>query len=334
MATALDRIAAGWDEQQKRPIQVLRVLCELAAQEPERLRPDIDAEQWGFLGREILGGMSRFNVPGAAGWAVDQEKVKSRMQAHWPKLEAIWERQQESIEDGLDAAGVELRPVLWSSVSAGGSPNRYGFRFDARRATRAAGSSRIGRLPRVDLEYRLQTISGNRLIQWLSNQGFYLGGRAGKVYVGINLALFLAGVLLLWGVFVAMGHATTTLDLLKIAISWAALLGLGYLVFAWQVRLVANRVTLAPSLLQPLASRYDDYLLELRADEERGRNALYMVRYVADCPICGDEGQDQICIASGRREFHGRLVGRCRRAPNEHLFSFDHVTRQGRYLRD
>jgi len=63
--------------------------------------------------------------------------------------------------------------------------------------------------------------------------------------------------------------------------------------------------------------------------------AFYVSRYVADCPICGvkDAGRSAINPAPGGWEFHGRVVGRCAHAPQEHVWSFDHITRIGRFLR-
>lgn len=333
MADVLDGIASRWDEGKKRPVQVLRILCELAIREPDRLRPGIDAEQWGFLGKDLLSGLTRFKVPGAEGWEKDQEKVKSRLQEHWPALEEIWERQRETVEGGLAAAGIELRPQIRCATSTGGKPNRYGFRFDVPQqlADRKSASAKI--LPKADLNYRIQSISGSRLIRWISKQGLYLGGWAGKIYVGVVGPLLFGGLFLLWVILVAMANASTSLDFLQIGLSLMIILAFGYLIFGWQVRLVANRVTLAPMLLQPLSSKHGDYVLELRPNEDRGKNSLYLVRYVADCPICGADGHEKVRIESGRREFFGRLVGRCDRSPNEHVFSFDHVTRQGRFLR-
>jgi hypothetical protein len=333
MAEVLDGIASGWDEPKNRPVQVLRILCELTVREPDQLRPGVDAEQWGFLGKDLLGGLTRFKVPGAAGWAKDQEKVKSRLQEHWPALEEIWERQRETVEGGLAAAGIELRPQIRCATSAGGNPNRYGFRFDVPQQPADRKSAPANNLPKADLHYRLQSISGNRLVRWMSERGIYLGGWAGKVYVGTFSLLSLGGLFLLWVFLVAMADAPTSLDLLKGALTWMVIVAVGYLIIGWQVRLFANRVTLAPLFLQPLSSKRDDYLLELRSNEDRDKNSLYLVRYVADCPICGANGREKVRIESGRLEFFGRLVGRCGHSPNEHVFSFDHITRQGRFLR-
>lgn len=61
-----------------------------------------------------------------------------------------------------------------------------------------------------------------------------------------------------------------------------------------------------------------------------GRLAIVLRRYVADCPICDAE---TVMLARGGVEFPGRIVGRCRNSPREHVFSFDRVTLEGSPLR-
>lgn len=61
-----------------------------------------------------------------------------------------------------------------------------------------------------------------------------------------------------------------------------------------------------------------------------GRTAIVIRRYVADCPICDAE---IVMLARGGVEFPGRIVGRCRNSPREHVFSFDRVTLEGAPLR-
>ena len=56
---------------------------------------------------------------------------------------------------------------------------------------------------------------------------------------------------------------------------------------------------------------------------------LEVVRYSASCPICAGD----IVVSKSTIEFRSRLVGRCRQSPREHVFSFDHVTLTGRFLR-
>ena len=333
MADIVKRIAGGWGER-SHAVKVLRALCDLATNEPGRLDPSRDPDEWGFLAMEIGDALRRFKILSAEGWATDPDKAKSRMYEHWPKLEDIWKRQRPTIVDGLDAAGIALRPRLFRREGGGaGKSTRYGFRFDAQE-----GEVGEERPPDVDLlkvsqvRYRRQDISRNRLVRWMSDRGLYLGGWGGRIYLGVVAVLLVSAAFWAWLLLIAMGAASTAIAFLKIGLIGVLTLCIGYQLLGWQMRLVADRIAIAPWFFQSL-SKPDDYLLELRRNDEAERNTMYLVRYVADCPICGAKGRDTIHIVSGRLEFFGRLVGRCDRAPNAHVFSFDHVSRQGRFLR-
>ena len=73
----------------------------------------------------------------------------------------------------------------------------------------------------------------------------------------------------------------------------------------------------------------DGVVLDCEQGRE-GRTAIVIRRYVADCPICDAE---TVMLARGGAEFPGRIVGRCRNSPREHVFSFDRVTLEGAPLR-
>ncbi|MEP0357055.1 hypothetical protein [Paraglaciecola sp.] len=55
---------------------------------------------------------------------------------------------------------------------------------------------------------------------------------------------------------------------------------------------------------------------------------IELLAYEGRCGLCGDE-----LFIEKSREFKGRYVGRCAIAPQEHVFSFDHITKQGKHLR-
>jgi hypothetical protein len=101
------------------------------------------------------------------------------------------------------------------------------------------------------------------------------------------------------------------------------------------IRLLEDGIASAPLYWQPIA-RLGDNVLELRRDPGGAESpTVHLVRYVADCPLCGKEhGRSAVRIESGRIEFFGRrIVGRCIHAPNALVWGFDHITRKGRFLR-
>ena len=332
-ARSVERIAAGWGDRSQ-AIKVLRVLCHLTEEEPDRLKPDGDPDRWGFLATEVLGGMVRFNTPGADQWSKDHEKAKNRMKAHWPTIEKTWQRQAATIADGLEAEGLSLQPRLHRAEGGGtGKSNRYGFQFDNRNdMTENTRPTEIDLLRVAQVHYRRAHISGNRFVHWLWSRSFHLAGWGGRIYLAFAFAALLGVVSITWIYLIGMSAAGTALTFLKAGLGILLILSASWLVFGWLVRLTIDRVTLAPAFLDPL-SKETNYLLEVRESPEAQGNAISLVRYVANCPLCGAHGLDKIHVGSGRLEFFGRLVGRCDRAPNAHVFSFDHVTQRGRFLR-
>ena len=111
---------------------------------------------------------------------------------------------------------------------------------------------------------------------------------------------------------------------------WTLLVGvivaeLGW--FVWPLyRLLEDRVIIAPAFLQ-LAYTYEHVLL---IRKEHDLKTLRMVRFTATCPLCGA----LVEISNGSGPFRGRLVGKCADSPTEHLYSFDHMLRRGRLLRE
>ena len=181
IATIVEQVAGAWEDR-SHAVKVLRALCDLATKEPERLDPSRDPDQWGFLAMDIGEALRRFKIPGAEGWATDPDKAKSRMTEHWPKLEALWERQRPTIADSLDAAGIALRPRLCRLEGGGaGKSTRYGFRLDSQEHQPGEEQpSDVDLLEVPQVRYRRQDISGNRLVRWMSDRGLYLGGWPGE----------------------------------------------------------------------------------------------------------------------------------------------------------
>ena len=206
-----------------------------------------------------------------------------------------------------------------------------------------------------------------RALRWIPTEGLGTRGVIDRritvlilYYFGVILALVIAGLIKLL-------QAPTVIDFLKIGLSSFFALSFQWLIVRELLSLIKNRVVRAPIWWQTsLLSR--DNVIELRYDpisafQEPKTKAnfwskyfpraldnkisfikepmdesfprLHLIRYVADCPICGVEGagRSSIRLAPGGREFYSRIVGRCQHAPNEHVWSFDHIARTGRFLR-
>jgi len=166
---------------------------------------------------------------------------------------------------------------------------------------------------------------------WLFSKEFhYTGWRKVLFLTPAFLALFAAliGFLIIWLTLANQQAISANRTLIYVATA----VGLGLV--AWRMvsvvaRLVEKRIIMAPDILLNI-SEYAVQLELTRIDDTPGSaSRLGLVRYAATCPICGA----RIRVESGGREFHERLVGRCQESPDEHVFSFDRVTRSGKSLR-
>ncbi len=75
---------------------------------------------------------------------------------------------------------------------------------------------------------------------------------------------------------------------------------------------------------------------KVRKSTGRPIRKIQLVSYWATCPICKEKLKRnvRIDVSKGGKEFHNRLIGRCSESPIEHIYSFDHITRIGKPLRN
>lgn len=97
-------------------------------------------------------------------------------------------------------------------------------------------------------------------------------------------------------------------------------------------QLITKGVASAPDWMVRLSEQNALFTVNREATtDKKGRRhkIIELVVYEAECPTC----KDSLFIEKGDKEFNGRYVGKCALAPQEHVFSFDHITKKGNYLR-
>ena len=359
-ARAVARIVrTDWPEGQtnKLPALLLRALCQLA--EDSATDPNE-----GWEPPAIAAAMTDLGAP----WRnLPAKEARERVNQHWKALDAVWNDRRADLCHRLVGDGVVLEPELDKPPNRGGRGNRARYRlrfFDPPRVVAAVAQdeeavpepsiardlghrdvavadSAISRpatpsVPAVQaIHYHPVDIALPRLLRWIPADGLWMGSWFGRVLAVAVTSLATILVLMALGAFLLLQYTPQVFGFLKMATSIATFLGLTWLGFGWWWSLLENRVARAPWWWQPL-SLYGDNVIEQRLDPRGATpSRLHLVRYVADCPLCGDEGpgRSAVRLASGRLAFIGRIVGRCRHAPNEHVWSFDHITRRGRFLR-
>jgi hypothetical protein len=173
-----------------------------------------------------------------------------------------------------------------------------------------------------------------RLLRLFPADGLSMGGWAGRLLTAFMTGPGIAVLLLALMNFLLVFYASSVIVFLRMTLVSVVLVIMVRGAFGWWWNLIQNSVARAPLWWQSLS--FGDNVIERRLDPNGLDPArLHLVRYVADCPLCGTEGpgRSAVRLDSGRLEFFGRIVGRCRHAPNEHVWSFDHITQRGSFLR-
>lgn len=183
----------------------------------------------------------------------------------------------------------------------------------------------------LDIAYR-RTAKGEvkptRLLRWLLKDG-ELRNRSHK---GI---FFLSSIMLMSVIWILM-FAVSLLGMWLMT----APLSIGHLVkllvssavfwLVWREfyqpwwRLIDDRVITAPQWVVTFAE--DTCQLEMHRHE--GQKWVRLVRFTADCPLCGGSVE----LMPGKPDHHLPLVGRCLESPHYHVFSFDRSHLLGTYI--
>jgi hypothetical protein len=254
---------------------------------------------------------------GDPGEVVRNSKPEAALQKRLARLAMAW-----------DAKDMPWLPSLTRSVGGGrGLTSTYQLEFV--RSDMADDQ----RLPPSDvadsLSYQIRPAKASWWIGWLFiPEGFAVSLRSWRGMILLVL-LFLAGLSLI-GAFglawLALGHPgpVRTLDLwLFVA---CAILGLG----VWPTlrtfgQAVDRRLVSAPDGLLAFSEAFGQLRFLRRRDTKSPEGWISLVRITSECPSCGAA----IELLPGAPDFPGRMVGRCRDAPSEHVFSFDPTTFRG-----
>lgn len=165
-----------------------------------------------------------------------------------------------------------------------------------------------------------------RLVNGLLAKGWVWRSLIGSVVLAVGLAT-LAVWFGLWSVLVQ----DSIFGLIQAAITTLLSIFILYLVFSPLYYCVTRRIIMAPVLINTNVM-YEAQLEYIKSDQIRsdGRpiRQFRLVSYAANCQLCGD----RINVHDGNIRRWGRMIGRCVSNPEEHIYSFDHVTRMGRLI--
>lgn len=240
---------------------------------------------------------------------------------------------QESLEGFAIAKGHTVYPWVGKTESAGGSGNVALYYLIAREV--ASEERMHGELlPTADIHYLPAVkIIPSWWAKWLFDQNYSAYGWKKLLYVLAPMIWVMAIILfavLLWFILGRGKLPLTSQDVTLLSAGIGSLLYCRH-VFRRLWAFMEDRIMLAPDHLVGISEF--GVCIELHKEDFKDKSSpriLRLVKYLAECPICGAE----VLIDKGEPDFPRRLIGRCQENPREHIFSFDRITKTGNKLRN
>lgn len=239
---------------------------------------------------------------------------------------------QDSLEGFAIAKDYTVYPWVGKTESAGGSGNVALYFLTAREVTseeRVYGEL----LPTADIHYLPAVkITPSWWAKWLFDQNYSANGWRKLLYILTPMIWVIAIILfadILWILLSRIKPPLTPQDVILLLTVIGALFYCRY-VFRRLWAFMEDRIMLAPNHLVSIGEF--GVCVELHKENFKDKSSpriLRLVKYLAECPICGAE----VLIDKGEPDFPRRLIGRCQESPMEHIFSFDRITKTGNKLR-
>ncbi|HEY9827032.1 MAG TPA: hypothetical protein V6D19_16450 [Stenomitos sp.] len=321
----LGELVSAWKEAGRLDVLLLRAICLLSIENPRQA-------SLGFTSWDLVETISK--IRGRA-WSdrSDKARMSDDIRQQWNKLLTTWDTKSEGVAQQLSDAYFPRTPKPLKTEGGGtGNPTLHRIEWVIPKLAPVThdpaplAPAETGKAATV--RYVCEDIEEANPFARIFSRGFQLKGWRRQLYIVV-----LGGpLLLLWLLFVQVTFGITLSYTVGAKSILTSLLSLGIVYWAvWAsvgrlYQLGSNNIVIAPWWMQSVD---DDRLLERRVPPRYRDKTIKAVRYVAPCPLCGG----RILATSGRLEFFGRIVGRCEEAPVEHVFSFDHVTRNGKCLR-
>jgi hypothetical protein len=314
-----------WKEVDRLDVVLLRALCKLTMS-------NCESAHRGFNATDLVDAIVEIRK---RAWSdrKDKARMSDDVRISWNKLIKTWESKSEGISQQLSDAGFAHFPTL-QKTEGGGTGNYTVYRIEwavtapPTAAPQLEDSERFSPTEVEFVRYVCEDIEEANPFARIFTSGFRLHGWRRNLYIamiGVPSLLFFIFLIqivfsITWGATIGEKNLFTTMLSLCV-VWWSVLVTIGPF-----YRLATDRIVIAPWWMQSLD---DDRLLEQRSPPRHPEKSIKAVRYVAQCPICGGKLQ----VRKAPLEFRWRIIGRCDEAPIEHVFSFDHITRRGSYLR-
>ena len=317
----------GWKEKDRLDCVLLLAILELSKN--QRVIAQEGFPAWDVV--EAVGKLRRRR------WSTenDKESMSDDVRRQWKKLEVLWQSKSEGIKQSFNDEGLTKFPII-SRIEGGGTgrPTKYRIAWlDAKDKDLGIVNLDEGQYKpsyEAHVRYICEDIKDPNFMAKCFAKGYLLSGWRKRVYLAALLGpVIFAMIVTMVSILNIVLSSSITKTNVGYGSSIASSLIIIFAVFVTLnplFQLKAKGVLLAPWWMQSVD---EERLLEFRAPPRFEAKNIKAVSYSAICPIC----QGKIFAKSGGLEFFGRIIGRCNNSPVEHIFSFDHVSRRGVYLR-
>ncbi|GAB7549427.1 hypothetical protein CS8_091320 [Cupriavidus sp. 8B] len=306
------------DERETLALKMARALAEAAL---ERLRAGKQRAEFNSA-----------NVAEMVGNNVAPEAATSWLSSIWTTLKRRLDQREAGMQDTIRQAGLPYYAWPKKTASSGGAGNSSTYAMGFVPLPEVDGQT--APLPPGGIAYvRDVTLSPAFWVRPLVKAGFVLKGWRRYLFLGYGLGglAFVGGFLaFLWLIITTQATRLPSGEIFALLLLAGMVAWSGYALLRPFWRLIDLRIIMAPDALLSLSERG----VQLEAAKETTANGgalrvIRLVRYSGRCPVCGED----VHLQDGRKEFPGRLVGRCDEHPAEHVFSFDRHTKVGKPLR-
>lgn len=244
----------------------------------------------------------------------------------WKDLEKYQERWAEGMTESARSMGLSFVPLL---KKVPGSPAKY--ILQAEPLSESDTAFEAAPIPQGGLRYTSAAVAapGSLVLATLRNGTVAKAMPVTLFVVAVLVALAWLLLLLGWRMFSLasqMNSPVTTAQLAYVLL-WLGVTAVVYRAFRFVGDLGDLGIVMAPEFMVPFKD--DHVTLEVRRNPQDKEVNFAFVRYTGICPVCGGT----VLLHDGEKQFGGRIVGRCRLSPREHVFTFDQKLHTGYPLR-